>query len=49
MLASMKTHKEVVELLLSSKADVNLQDDVCDIYDCYDDQCLSFILLNDSF
>ena len=30
-------HKEVVESLLSAGADVNLQNQVCDIYDCCDE------------
>ena len=37
MLASREDHKEVVESLLSAGADVNLQDKVCDIYDCCDE------------
>ena len=44
MLASMNDHKEVVEILLSTGADVNLQDNVCDIYDCYDEICFSVLL-----
>ena len=35
MIAS-RGHKEVVELLLSAGADVNLQGGVCDIDDIYD-------------
>ena len=37
MFASKKGHKEVVEILLSAGADVNHQDEVCDIYDCCDE------------
>ena len=39
MKASWKGHKEVVESLLSAGTDVNqnLQDQVCDIYDCCDE------------
>ena len=37
MLASSNGNKEVVESLLSAGADVNLQNEVCDIYD-YDDE-----------
>ena len=36
MAASWNNHKEVVKMLLSAKADVNMQNNVCDIYDCYD-------------
>ena len=36
MLASQNGHKEVVESLLSAGADVNLHNNVCDIYD-YDE------------
>ena len=37
MEASSKGHKEVVESLLCAGADVNLQDEVCDIYDYCDE------------
>ena len=37
MRASRENYKEVVESLLSAGADVNLQDKVCDIYDCCDE------------
>ena len=37
MEASQNGHKEVVESLLSLGADVNLPDEVCDIYDCCDE------------
>ena len=37
MKASWEGHKEVVERLKSAGADVNLQDKVCDIYDCCDE------------
>ena len=30
-------HKKVVERLLSAGADVNFQNQVCDIYDCCDE------------
>ena len=37
--------KEVVERLLSAGADVNHQNRVCDIYDCYDESCFFNIFL----
>ena len=37
MEASSNGHKEVVESLLCAGADVNLQNKVCDIYDCCDE------------
>ena len=37
MKASEMGHKEVVERLLCAGADVNLQNKVCDIYDCDDE------------
>ena len=37
MLASEEGYKEMVESLLSAGADVNLENNVCDIYDCYDE------------
>ena len=37
MCASRNGYKEIVESLLCAGADVNLQDEVCDIYD-YDDE-----------
>ena len=48
MNASENGHKEVVEILLSAKADVNHQTnvyEVCDIYDCYDEECFIFFIL----
>ena len=41
--ASLKGHKEVVEMLLSAGADVDRQDYVCDIDDCYDEQYFLFL------
>ena len=35
--ASLNGHKEVVESLLSAGADLNLQNQVCDIDDCCDE------------
>ena len=37
MRASWEGHKEVVERLLSAGADVNHQNEVCDIDDCCDE------------
>ena len=35
MIASSNGNEEVVEVLLSAGANVNLQNNVCDIDDCY--------------
>ena len=39
MLASMNKHKDVVQVLISAKADINLQSNVCGIYDRFDGYC----------
>ena len=44
MMASEEGNKEVVEILLSAGADVNLEDEqVCDIDDCYDEYYFLFL------
>ena len=44
MLASENGNKEVVEILLSAGANVNLQnEEVCDIDDCYDEYYFLFL------
>ena len=37
--ATINGYKEVVESLLSAGADVNVQNKVCDIYDCCGELC----------
>ena len=44
-MASRSGHKEVVERLLSAGADVNHQNNVCDIYDCCDETCFKNFLV----
>ena len=43
MLACRHGHKEVVEILLSAGADVNFQNEVCDICDCYENNFFIFL------